>query len=155
MKRINPAWVEMIRAGVSACPYFDLQSMRLTEVSWGQASLELALAAKHTQPFGLVHGGVVATLADAAGFWGVYSQLEPGLGMTTVELKVNYLSPTKAEGKLIGQGKCIKLGRNLGLGEASISTDDGRLVAHATTTLMVLSDLKLKHQDQLPPKFLD
>jgi uncharacterized protein (TIGR00369 family) len=155
MKRINPAWLEMVQSGVNPCPYFELQSMRLTGVSWGEARLEIDLAEKHMQPFGLVHGGVISTLADATGFWAVYSQLEQGLGMTTVELKVNFLAPAKAQGQLIGLGRCIKLGRSLGLGDVAITTGGGRLVAHATTTLMVIPELKLVNQDKLPAKFLD
>ncbi|MCB2225739.1 MAG: PaaI family thioesterase [Desulfarculaceae bacterium] len=155
MKKINPAWLASVQSGVNGCPYFDLQTMRIMDVSWGQARLEIDLAQKHMQPFGLVHGGVICTLADAAGFWGVYSQADEGLGMTTVEIKVNFLSPVQARGKLIGLGRCIKLGRSLGLGEAVIQDAEGRQVAHATTTLMVVPSLKLNNQDDLPPKFLD
>lgn len=155
MKKINPAWLEMVQAGVNYCPYFDLQSMSIADLSWGEARLEIELQKKHLQPFGVVHGGVISSIADAAGFWGVYSQAEDGVGMTTVELKVNYLAPAKAEGQLIGLGRCIKLGRNLGLGEASIHTSDGRQVAHATTTLMIIPQLQLNNQDRLPPKFLE
>ena len=155
MKEINPTWLKAVQAGVNHCPYFDLQSMRIVELSWGQARLEIDLATKHLQPFGVVHGGVISSLADAAGFWGVYSQVEDGVGMTTVELKVNYLAPAKAQGRLIGLGRSIKLGRNLGLGEASILTSDGLQVAHATTTLMVIPQLQLNDQERLPPKFLE
>ncbi|MBU1275293.1 MAG: PaaI family thioesterase [Proteobacteria bacterium] len=155
MKRINPAWLKAIQSGVNPCPYFELQSMRIADVSWGKARLEIDLARKHLQPFGIVHGGVLSTIADAAGFWGVYSQMEPGLAMTTVELKVNFLAPTKDEGQLIAEGRCIKLGRTLGLGEATVMNSAGRVVAHATTTLMVAPRLTLVNQDDLPPKFLD
>ncbi len=155
MKRINPEWVKALRSGVNPCPYFELQSMRITEVSWGRARVEIELARKHLQPYGIVHGGVISSLADAAGYWAVFSQAEPGLAMTTVELKVNFLAPTKDQGLLIGQGRCLKLGRTLGLGEATITNSAGKLLAHATTTLMVAPRLTLMNQDQLPPKFLD
>ena len=154
MKELNPAWVDQAISGVDPCPYFRLQSMRLASLAWGEARVEIDLDVKHRQPFGVVHGGVIATIADAAGFWAVYTQAEDGVGMTTVELKLNYLAPVKAEGKLIGLGRAIKLGRSLGLGEASVVTVDGRLAAHATTTLMVVPELKLHNQAELPPKFI-
>lgn len=154
MRKINPAWLEGIKKNVNGCPYFQLQSMEITDVSWGVAQLEIDLDTKHLQPFGLVHGGVYSTILDAAGFWGVYSQVEAGVGMTTVELKVNYLSPVKS-GKLLAEGRCVRLGRSLGLGEADVRDLNGNLVAHATTTLMVLPKLALVDQDGLPPKFLD
>ncbi|MCF8066267.1 MAG: PaaI family thioesterase, partial [Desulfarculaceae bacterium] len=87
--------------------------MRPTGMSWGEVRVEIELARKHLHPLDVVHGGVISSIADAAGFWAVYSQMEQGvLGMTTVELKVNHLAPAQAEGKLIG----------LGLGEATITT---------------------------------
>jgi len=155
MRTLNPAWVEAVQAWGNACPYFQLQSMRLMKVSWGRARYEIELGPKHTQPFGLVHGGVLSTIADAAGFWGVFSQVEDGVAMTTVELKLNFVAPAKAEGKLIAEGRSIKLGRNLGLGEAHVTTGNGRLVAHATTTVMKVSHLVVAGGGELPPKFLD
>ena len=155
MKRINPDWVKAIQSGVNPCPYFELQSMRIADVSCGRARVEIDLAHKHLQPFGIVHGGVISSIADAAGFWGVYSRMEPGQAMTTVELKVNFLAPTKDQGQLIGEGRCIKLGRTLGLGEATVTNSAGKVVAHATTTLMVVPHLSLVNQDKLPAKFLD
>jgi len=153
-RRINPNWLAAIQATVNPSPYFDLQSMEIKDLTPGASRIEITLARKHLQPFGIVHGGVYSTLVDAAGFWACYAQLEPGLGLTTVELKLNYLAPAK-EGRLIGLGRCIKQGRSLGLAEARVEDDDGRLLAHGTVTLMVLKDLALAGQEDLPPKFLN
>jgi len=101
----------------------------------------------------MVHGGVFSSLIDAAGFWAVYSQANEGVGMTTVELKLNYLAPA-VSGRLIGLGRCIKLGRNLGLGEARIENEDGRLLAHGTTTVMVQTGMSLSDKVRDIPKFL-
>lgn len=153
MPEINPRWLEMVRAGVNTCPYFSLQSMELVDLGPGTSHLEIGVEQKHLQPFGLVHGGVLASLVDAAAFWAVYSLLEDGLGMTTVEIKLNYLAPV-SRGRLVGRGKSIKLGRTLGLGEARVEDEQGRLLAHGTSTLMILPELKLAGQEQMPPKFL-
>lgn len=152
MKRINPEWVNAIREVVNPCPYFNLQTMEIKEITYGKSILEIYLQEKHLQPFGVVHGGVFASLIDAAGFWAVFSQAEQGTGMTTVELKLNYLAPA-IDGTLTGYGKCLKLGKTLGLGEARIEDRNGRLLAHGTTTLIVQPDMKLDNQDDAPPKF--
>jgi uncharacterized protein (TIGR00369 family) len=152
--RINPEWLRSIQSTVNPSPYFNLQSMEIKELTLGTSRVEIALAQKHLQPFGIVHGGVYSTLVDAAGFWACYSLLEPGLGLTTVELKLNYLAPAK-EGRLIGLGRCIKQGRNLGLADANIEDTEGRLLAHGTVTVMALHDMPLNGQEDLPPKFLD
>jgi uncharacterized protein (TIGR00369 family) len=154
MRRINPKWLSAMQAMVNPSPYFDLQSMTIKGLTPGSSQLEIALANKHLQPFGMVHGGVYSTLVDAACFWACYSLVEPGLGLTTVELKLNYLAPAQ-EGRLVGLGRCIKQGRNLGLAEARVEDQDGRLLAHGTVTLMVVKDLHMAGQENLPPKFLD
>lgn len=152
-RRINPDWIEAIQGIVNPCPYFELQKMKIVELTWGASRLEIDLETRHLQPFGVVHGGVFATLIDAAGFWAVFSQAPPDVGMTTVELKLNYLAPA-VSGRLVGLGRCIKLGRSLGLGEARVESEDGRLLAHGTTTLMVRKDLGLSDSSQAIEKFL-
>ncbi|MBU2512602.1 PaaI family thioesterase [bacterium] len=153
MKTINPDWIAAIQKIVNPCPYFKLQTMSIKDIGYGSSRLEIELKKDHLQPFGVVHGGVFASLIDAAGFWAVFSQADPEVGMTTVELKLNYLAPA-VEGKLVGIGSCIKLGRSLGLGEARVESESGRLLAHGTTTLMVQPDLKLDNQIGFPAKYL-
>jgi uncharacterized protein (TIGR00369 family) len=87
---------------------------------------------------------------DAATFWAVFPQIEKGLGLTTVEIKVNFLAPTQ-KGKLVAKGRCIRLGKTLALGDAEIRNSEGGLVAHGTATMMVVPDLKIPGQEKLPP----
>ncbi len=153
MKSINPEWLEVIKDTViNSCPYFQLQQMVIKKIDWGSSHLEIPLEKRHMQPFGVVHGGVFASLLDAAGFWAVFSKVHPSKGMTTVELKINFLAPAR-RGLLIGHGKCIKLGKTLGLGEARIENEKGKLLAHATTTVMILKELELPEILKTIPKF--
>ena len=153
MKRLNPAYMEAVVRNVSKCPYFTLISMELKELDQGRCRLEVVIQEKHLQPFGMVHGGVYSSLVDAAAFWAVYSQIDEDLGMTTVEMKLNYLAPS-SEGALIAKGKNIKVGKTLCLGEASIEDETGKLLAHGTSTMMVLRDFEIRGESELPPKFL-
>ena len=153
-RQLNPAWVAAVRQLVDACPYFQLQSLRLLDLTPGGSHLEIDLAQKHLQPFGLVHGGVLASLVDAAGFWAIYSQSEPPLGLTTVEMKLNFLAPA-VRGRLCGRGRTIKLGRTLSLAEAQVTDEQGRLLSHGTVTLIGLESLSMWGQAELPAKFLD
>ena len=152
-KTINSEWVREIQEAVNLCPYFELQKMALIDLTWGTSRMEIELEKRHMQPFGVVHGGVFASLIDAAGFWAVYSQANEGVGMTTVELKLNYLAPA-VSGRLIGLGRCLKLGRSLGLGEARIENEDGRLLAHGTTTVMVQTGMNFPDTVRDIPKFI-
>jgi uncharacterized protein (TIGR00369 family) len=152
MRRINPEYAEMVKSATNSCPYFSLQSMKIVDFDIGASHLEIELEKKHLQPFGLVHGGVFSTIIDAAVFWSVYGEVDENAGMTTVDLNVNFLAPA-VSGKLIARGRRIKLGKTIGLGAAEVTDEEGRMLAHGTSTVMIMPDLSFS-QKGLPPKFL-
>ena len=149
--RLNPKYKETISTLVNQSPYFSLLSMEIKDLEWGTSILEVKLEEKHLQPFGYVHGGVIASVMDAAAFWAVFPQVQDGMGLTTVEIKVNFLAPVQ-KGKLVVKGRCIKIGKTLALGEAYINNAEGGLLAHGTATMMIVADLKVEGQENLPPK---
>jgi uncharacterized protein (TIGR00369 family) len=149
--RLNPKYKEAISNIVNRSPYFSLLSMKIKELEWGTSVLEVELGEKHLQPFGYVHGGAIASVMDAATFWAVFPQVKDGMGLTTVEIKVNFLAPVR-EGRLVVKGRCIKIGKTLALGDATIYDGNGNLLAHGTATMMIVSDLKVEGQENLPPK---
>ena len=152
-KKLNPKYKEAISTLINRSPYFSLLSMEIKDLKWGTADLEVRLEEKHLQPFGYVHGGAIASVMDAAAFWAVFPQVKDGLGLTTVEIKVNYLAPVQ-EGKLVAKGRCIKIGKTLALGETYINSSEGNLLAHGTATMMIVPDLKVEGQENLPPKLI-
>ena len=155
MKTLNPEYIKRIREIVSTSPYFELLSMKLVDVGIGYSSLEIDLTQKHLQPFGMVHGGVFSSIIDAAAFWAVYCGIEDQeAGMTTVDLKLNYLAPA-VSGKLIASGRQIKLGRTLGYAEAEVLDENGKIVAHGTSTLIIMPGKAVKADPPLPAKFIE
>jgi uncharacterized protein (TIGR00369 family) len=154
MKKINPNYVTRVSALANRCPYFELLSMQIRSVDRGYSRIEVDLSRKHLQPFGVVHGGVFASMIDAAAFWALYYDVEDeSAGVTTVELKLNYLAPATT-GRLIARGRQIKVGKTLGYAEAEVTDDDDRLLAHGTSTVIILPGKLLTAQPPLPPKFL-
>ncbi len=149
--RLNPKYTEAISTLVNRSPYFSLISMEIKELEWGISVLEVKLEEKHLQPFGYVHGGAIASVIDAATFWAVFPQVKDGMGLTTVEIKANFLAPVQ-KGKLVAKGRCIKIGKTLALGDATIYDGNGNLLAHGTATMMIVPDLKVEGQENLPPK---
>jgi uncharacterized protein (TIGR00369 family) len=155
MKTINPEYIKRMRKIVNTCPYFELLSMKLMDMGIGYSVLEIDLTQKHLQPFGMVHGGVFSSIIDAAAFWAVYPGIEdPAAGMTTVDLKLNYLAPT-ASGKLIARGRQIKVGRTLGYAEVQVVNQDEKILAHGTSTVIILSGKAIEADPPLPPKFIE
>jgi len=155
MKTPNPEFIKRASEIVSTSPYFELLSMKLVDVGVGCSSLEIDLTQKHLQPFGKVHGGVFSSIIDAAAFWAVYFGIEDQTaGLTTVDLKLNYLAPA-VSGKLFASGRQIKVGRTLGYAEAQVVNQDEKILAHGTSTVIILPGKALKADPPLPPKFID
>jgi len=154
MKKLNPRHIEGVARRVNTSPYFRLLSMEIVSLEPGRSLLKIDVQEKHLQPYGIVHGGVYSSMIDAASFWASYTEIQDSLALTTVEMKLNYLAPA-ASGQFMAEGKVVKTGKTICLSEASIWDQGGRLLAHGTTTMLVLDSLQLEGQAALPPKFLD
>jgi len=148
---LNPGWIKAVKDRFNPSPYFDLLSMRIVDIEPGRSCIKITAARKHLHALGIVHGGVLASLVDTACGWAVYTEIAPGLELTTVEMKLNYLAPAVDGDHLIGLGKCLKHGKTLSLAEARVEDAAGRLLAHGTVTFMALV---LPDQQGMPPKYL-
>jgi uncharacterized protein (TIGR00369 family) len=153
MRKVNPDYLLAVSELANNCPYFRLLSMKILSLSPGSALMEVEMEEKHLQAFGFVHGGVFASIIDTAAFWSAFCELDENVGITSVDLKLNYLAPVR-KGKLIARGTRLKLGKTLGLGEADIRSEDGKLIAQGTSTLIVLPGFGFANGSELPPKFL-
>lgn len=120
-------------------PIMVLMGMGLQEVDEGRVVFTLEPAEYHYSPLGAVHGGIAATLLDAAMGGAVASMLGAGQGFTTIEIKVNYLRALKeSTGKVYCEGKIIHLGGRTAMAEGRIIDEAGNLYAHGTTTCILL-----------------
>lgn len=112
----------------------------LVEADRGRALFVGTPGEMHYNPMGGVHGGYAATLLDSACGIAVHTMLEPGQGFTTLELKVSYLrGMNDRTGPVRAEGRVVNIGRRVAFAEADIRDADGRLMATATSTLLVLS----------------
>lgn len=90
-------------------------------------------------PMGIVHGGYVATLLDSACGCAVHSKLNATQGYTSLELKTAFHKPvTAATGRVRAEGRVISIGRRVAFAEARLVDADGKLLASATSTLLVM-----------------
>ena len=86
----------------------------------------------------MVHGGLALTLLDSAMACAVQTQLPPGSGYTTLEVKVNLVRAiTTRTGKLRAIGKVLHSGSRIGTAEGRLEDLSGKLYAHGTTTCIV------------------
>src|SRR6185369_2895962 len=141
--KINPAFVAAVQQSVRSAPYPELIGMVITALEFDSCRIELDAARRHLQPFGIVHGGVIATLIDTATFWAGFMRLPEDAGLVNVDLKLNYLKAVSG-GRLRADGRCLRAGRQISYAEASVFDADGELVAHGASTLMALPGKGLK-----------
>jgi uncharacterized protein (TIGR00369 family) len=86
---------------------------------------------------GVLHGGVIASIADEVAWWSILTALGRDQKMTTSELKVDYLRPILGR-KVLARGYVLKLGRTLAVTRVDIRDEAKRLAAHATVTYAML-----------------
>lgn len=118
-------------------PIAQLIGFRIVSIENGQAVAEFEASERHTNPMGTLHGGVLCDVADAAMGMAFSSLLQDGESFTTLELKINFLKPVWKE-KLRAFGRVVKSGKTVGLVECDVLDENDQLVAHATSTCMVL-----------------
>lgn len=110
----------------------------ITGIEPGVGVMEMdADAAVYANPMGTVHGGVLCTIADAAIGVTHWSGLEEGESFTSIDFRINFFRPVW-KNHLVATARLINGGRSVSYYECSITREDGKLVAHATSTVMTL-----------------
>lgn len=103
-------------------------------------------------PLGIVHGGWALTLIDSACGCAVHTLLPPDVGYTSLETKVNFTRAiTPQIGEVHAVGRVVSRGRQVMTAEATIEDSRGRLLAHGTSTLLVLRP-EQKPEQKTEPK---
>jgi uncharacterized protein (TIGR00369 family) len=112
--------------------------MLLVEVEPGRVVFEGRPGPHLFNPLGGVHGGFALTLIDSATGCSVHTELDAGVGYTTVETKANFVRPVPSEGVVRCEGRVVSRGRTIATAEAYLRSEDGKLLAHGTSTLIIL-----------------
>jgi uncharacterized protein (TIGR00369 family) len=111
---------------------------RLVEVEFGKAVFECQPSEAYLNTIGIVHGGFTMTVLDTCMGTAIYSTLAAGVGYVTIETKVNFIRPIKADtAGLNAIGVALHTGTRTGTAEGRLLDDAGNLYAHGTTTLFL------------------
>jgi uncharacterized protein (TIGR00369 family) len=114
-------------------------SFWLVEIGDGFAAFEGEPGPHLLNPMGTVHGGWTLTLIDSAAACACHSLLPPGSSYTTIETKANFSRAIKHDaGRLRVEGRVVSQGRRIMSSQAQLLAPDGRVLAHGTSTIMVL-----------------
>ena len=128
--------IDEVRERFARSGFHSWIGMRLKRVEIGEVHVALDVEPRHMNLVDLLHGGLIATLADTATGLAYRTVLEPGTRHVTTHLSVTFLSPGRA-GRVTARGKVVKAGGRFGYAEADIIGRDEELLARATATFAV------------------
>jgi uncharacterized protein (TIGR00369 family) len=115
-------------------------SFSMTEVGDGFVVFEGQTGPHLLNPMGTVHGGWALALIDSVTACAALSLLPPGLACTTIETKANFSRPIAHDaGRVRAEGRVISRGRQIISAEGKVLSPDSKVLAHGTSTLMVLT----------------
>ncbi len=113
----------------------------VTEASSGRVVVTAEPGEAHLNPAGTVHGGFAATLLDSCMGLAIWSTLKKGIAQTTLEFKISLIRPiTPATGLIKAEGIVLNRGRRIGIADGRITDQNGRLLAHGTTTCLIFDN---------------
>ena len=105
----------------------------------GEYVVELPLEGRHLNIGGIAHGGIYCSLLDTAmarSF--IKSVSDEGLPAVTLEMKVNFLGAARG-GTLRAKGRVVAKTRRTVLVEGSVESEEGKLLARGSATMMITS----------------
>jgi len=128
--------LDELRRRVDDSPFHRAFGLTVEDASAGTVRLGWSAKEEHLNLQGLVHGGVLATLADVAMGLAVRSAIEPGRRHVTIELGVHYLRPA-SPGDVHAVGRVVRVGRQIAFAEADVLDGSDRLLAKGSGTYSV------------------
>jgi uncharacterized protein (TIGR00369 family) len=120
-------------------PFVDHLGVRVVAAADGTSDVVLPLATEHLNTWNVAHGGVTMTLADVALAMAARSLAADGVGVVTVELKVNFMQPGR--GELRASGRVLHRSTTMAYCEGEIRDSEGHFVAKALGTFKYMRRL--------------
>lgn len=135
---LTPDEEQRIRTAFRDVPFVHLLGIELGEMKRGAATLYLEVRDELRQNNGVVHGGVVASLADTAAAFAILTLLEADQTSTTVDLTIHYLRPL-LRGRVTTQARVLRAGRRIMVITVDVFDETKALAATALTSFIRLS----------------
>jgi len=140
---IKESYERALRRAVESAPYYQLLRITLEEIDTGFARFRMPFRKELTQPYGIVHGGAIASLADTAVAFALMTLIQRGERVTTVEFKINFLSMVTG-GEMIGEARAVYTGNRLVVADMEVKDENGKPIAKGMATYAVLGAPKSK-----------
>jgi uncharacterized protein (TIGR00369 family) len=136
---IPPEREKAIRERFEVNHFPRLLGIEIDAMEPGRAQLSVAVRQELLQLQGVMHGGAIASLVDTAVAFAIIGDVPIEARFTTVEMKVNYLSPIRS-GRAIADARVIRNGRRIIVAECDVTDSAGKLVAKGLLTYIRVDD---------------
>lgn len=124
---------ELVRQRMRESKSSELLGFEVESVHDGRAIFRLDVHPRHKQIHGVVHGGILAALADTTAAIAAYTVVPRGVELATLELKINYMEPVPG-GRVKADAQVLRSGRNFIVTECEIYNESGTMAAKALLT---------------------
>jgi uncharacterized protein (TIGR00369 family) len=138
----DPNYAERVKTEFSGQGFLRTIDARIEELAPGRCVIAADFRNELAQQNGFFHGGLIGTIADAAGACAAATLIDTRQWMLTAEYKINFLKPAKAP-RLRAVGEVVRAGRTLTVSQVNLygvdETGQEELCALATITLTTLN----------------
>ncbi|HJN43373.1 MAG: hypothetical protein CL477_05320 [Acidobacteria bacterium] len=130
----EPTFREILLEKAGRFPFFKLIGLEILDAAPGRSTSQVTWRPDLTQPAGLLHGGVIATLIDTGIAYSMllcdelHELLDGGGSLVSVDLRVKYLRPV-SKGTVICESRVVRMGRRVIHADAVVTDDQGKEVA--------------------------
>jgi acyl-CoA thioesterase len=127
--------LQRLLTAVQQSDFYQLLGMEIVEVKPGYSKLRVLFRKALTHAGGVGHGGVMASIADSCIACALFGMMEDRaeLGISTIEMKLNYFRPFK-EGEMIAEGRIIQKGSSIAVGEMDVHDGKGVIYGKGIAT---------------------
>ena len=133
MTEITDEHKQMAADALSRLPLARMIGMRLIDMRMDEAVIAIEMHDDFRQPFGLLHGGVTATLIDTAMAFAVRTRVPFGEPTATIDLTIHYLRP-HTEGTITCTARVVRAGKRILTVSAEVVNEEGKQIATAIST---------------------
>jgi len=131
-------YLEKLKAGHKGInPFLDFLDVTLVELKDGYARFKMPVRPEYLQGAKAMQGGLMVALADETIAHAMMTQLNPGEGLTTIELKSNFLAGV-SDGDLVATATVFKKGQSLMIGDCLVTDNKEKNVCRVSATFLLL-----------------
>src|SRR4030066_1895814 len=126
-------YLDGVKEVTNRSPFYQLLGMKVLEIRDGTCIIEMPFRKNLTHPYGIAHGGAIASLADSAVAMALIDLVDPRDRITTIEFKINFFASID-KGELEAHAKIIHKGSKTAVGDVEVVNEKGKLVAKLVAT---------------------